>query len=55
MTYLPTVDAGAGDFAGAGVVYVETPSNPGLDVCDIAAVAARAKAAGRLSSWTIPR
>lgn len=46
VVYLRTVDFEAADFAGAGVVYVETPSNPGLDVCDIAAVAARAKAAG---------
>ncbi len=28
------------------MVYLETPSNPGLDVTDIAAVAARAHAAG---------
>ncbi len=34
------------DFTGAAVVYLETPSNPALDVVDIAAVAARAKAAG---------
>jgi cystathionine gamma-lyase len=31
---------------GARLVWVETPSNPGLDVCDIAAVAAAAHAAG---------
>jgi cystathionine gamma-lyase len=29
-------------------VWVETPSNPGLDVCDVAAVAAAARAAGAL-------
>lgn len=45
-TYLPTVAMADADFAGAGVVYIETPSNPGLDVCDIAAVAERAHAAG---------
>ncbi len=33
---------------GAGLVLVETPSNPGLEVCDIASVAARAHAAGAL-------
>ena len=34
--------------AGAGLVLVETPSNPGLEVCDIAAAAAAAHAAGAL-------
>jgi len=34
------------DFAEVAVVYLETPSNPGLDVVDIAKVAARARAAG---------
>ncbi|MBO0839558.1 MAG: cystathionine gamma-lyase [Sciscionella sp.] len=34
--------------AGARLVLVETPSNPGLDVCDIAAVAALAHAEGAL-------
>ena len=33
---------------GATLVWVETPANPGLDVCDIAAVAAAAHAAGAL-------
>jgi cystathionine gamma-lyase len=36
------------DLAGAALVLVETPSNPGLDVCDIAAAAAAAHAAGAL-------
>ncbi len=35
-------------FDGAGLVLLETPSNPGLDVCDIAALAAAAHAAGAL-------
>ncbi|MDT7753423.1 MAG: cystathionine gamma-lyase, partial [Pseudonocardiales bacterium] len=35
-------------FDGATLVLLETPSNPGLDVCDIAALAARAHAAGAL-------
>ncbi|MCB6176864.1 cystathionine gamma-lyase [Rhodobacter sp. Har01] len=43
---LPTRAYDSSDFAGAAVVYLETPSNPGLDVVDIAAVAARARAAG---------
>ena len=36
------------DVSGAGLVLVETPSNPGLDVVDIAEVAAAAHAAGAL-------
>ncbi len=36
------------DFAGVRLVLLETPANPGLDVCDIAAVAAEARAAGAL-------
>ncbi|MFC5290831.1 cystathionine gamma-lyase [Actinokineospora guangxiensis] len=36
------------DFTGARLVLVETPSNPGLDVCDLTAVAAAARAAGAL-------
>lgn len=43
---LATRDYAAADFTGVAVVYLETPSNPGLDVLDIAAVAARARAAG---------
>lgn len=43
---LATVAYETADLAGAAVVYIETPSNPGLDVCDIAAVVARAKAEG---------
>ena len=44
----PTATFAEGGFAGYRVVYVETPSNPGLDLCDIAAVAAAAKAEGAL-------
>jgi cystathionine gamma-lyase len=46
ITQIPTLAFAAHDFTGARVVYLETPSNPGLDVVDIAAVAARAHAAG---------
>lgn len=46
VTQIATRDYATADFAGVAVVYLETPSNPGLDVLDIAAVAARAKAAG---------
>ncbi|WP_219905487.1 cystathionine gamma-lyase [Actinopolyspora mortivallis] len=44
---LPTAgELSAEDFAGARVVLLETPSNPGLDVCDIATVAEYAHRAG---------
>jgi cystathionine gamma-lyase len=35
-------------FAGARLVLLETPANPGLDVCDVAALASAAHAAGAL-------
>ncbi|WP_035857154.1 cystathionine gamma-lyase [Cryptosporangium arvum] len=35
-------------FEGASLVLLETPSNPGMDVCDLAAVCAEAHAAGAL-------
>lgn len=43
-----TRDIATADMTGAAVVYIETPSNPGLEVCDIAAVSARAHAAGAI-------
>ena len=46
VTQIPTTAFATADLTGAQVVYIETPSNPGLDVCDIALVAARAHAAG---------
>ncbi len=36
------------DFAGVRLVLLETPANPGLDVCDIAAIAEAAHAVGTL-------
>lgn len=45
---LPTLAYATADFTGVTVVYLETPSNPGLDLVDIAEVAARAHAAGAL-------
>lgn len=42
----PTTSMADADMTGCRLVMIETPSNPGLDVCDIAAVADRAKAAG---------
>jgi cystathionine gamma-lyase len=46
----PEIEAVAarGDLAGARLVFLETPSNPQLDVCDIAAVARAARAEGAL-------
>jgi len=47
---VPTSEIGAvaarGDLDGARLVLLETPSNPQLDVCDIAAVARATQAAG---------
>ncbi len=36
------------DFSGVRLVLLESPANPGLDVCDIAAIAAAAHAVGAL-------
>ena len=41
-----TIDMATVDMNGFAAVMIETPANPTLDVCDIAVVAARAKAAG---------
>jgi cystathionine gamma-lyase len=46
LRYIGARDYGSADLSGAGVVYIETPSNPHLDLVDIAAVAARAKDVG---------
>jgi cystathionine gamma-lyase len=52
VEYVPTLEieavAARGDLEGARLVLLETPSNPQLDVCDIAAVAAATRAAGAL-------
>lgn len=45
---VPTLDYATADFTGASVVYLESPSNPGLDLIDISDVCARAKAVGAL-------
>jgi cystathionine gamma-lyase len=45
---VPTADFASADFTGIKLALIETPSNPGLDVCDIAAVAGRAKSAGTI-------
>lgn len=41
-----TVAVDEADFAGAAVVFLETPSNPGLDCCDISLAARKAHAVG---------
>jgi cystathionine gamma-lyase len=50
--YVPTLEieaaAARGDLQDARLVLLETPSNPQLDVCDIAAVARATRAAGAL-------
>ena len=44
----PTAHFMQGGFDGFRLVLAETPSNPGLDVCDIAAIAAQTKRANAL-------
>jgi cystathionine gamma-lyase len=44
----PTRGFADGEFEGFALVWLEVPSNPGLDVCDIPAVAAAAHRAGAL-------
>jgi cystathionine gamma-lyase len=49
VRYLPTVGPWtSADVAGARLVLIETPSNPGMQVCDIAEVAALCHASGAL-------
>lgn len=45
----PTLDMSAGGFDGVAVVFLESPSNPGLDLCDIAGLAQEVRAAGGVS------
>jgi cystathionine gamma-lyase len=44
----PTRSFAEGGFGGYRLVFIETPSNPGLDLCDITAVAKAVHAAGGL-------
>ena len=48
VVQVPTAAMEAEDFTGYAVVYIETPSNPGLDTVDIATLASKAHAAGAL-------
>lgn len=43
-----TKDYDQQDFTGFAMIWAETPSNPGLDVCDLAAAVERAHTAGAL-------
>lgn len=45
----PTAGFAEGGFAGYRLVFAETPSNPGLDLCNLAHVAAAVRAAGGLT------
>lgn len=45
----PTASFAEGGFAGYRLVFAENPSNPGLDLCDIAEVARQVRAAGGLT------
>lgn len=45
----PTATFETGGFEGYAVVFLETPSNPGLDMTDLAAVSASVRAAGGLT------
>lgn len=48
VVQVPTAAMETADFTGFQVIYIETPSNPGLDTVDIAALAKKAHAAGAL-------
>ena len=45
----PTARMEEGGFDGYRLVFIETPSNPGLDLCDLAAITAAVRAAGGLT------
>ena len=45
VTELATAEMDGHDVAGYDMVWLETPSNPGLDTCDIAAIAGKVHAA----------
>lgn len=45
----PTAAFAEGGFEGYRLVFVESPSNPGLDLCDIAAAARAVRAAGGIT------
>lgn len=48
VTTCPTAEYGLKDMTGFRLVWIESPSNPGLDICNIRKVAERARQAGAL-------
>lgn len=48
VDFCPTAELGARALDGYRLVWIETPSNPGLDLADIAAVVRNAQAAGAM-------
>ena len=44
----PSADYDEQDFTGFRMVWIETPSNPGLDICDIRKAVAKARQAGAM-------
>ena len=46
MQTIATAEMAGADLTGINAVWAETPSNPGLDLCDIAALSKRTQAAG---------
>lgn len=46
VVYVPTREMDAHDLSGFDLIWLETPSNPGLDVCDIAGICTRAQRTG---------
>ena len=49
VTERPTAQFSEGGFGAFDVVFIETPSNPGLDLCDLQAICADVRAAGGIS------
>jgi cystathionine gamma-lyase len=48
VDHCPTTEAATRSLAGYRLIWIETPSNPGLDLADIAGVVRNAKAAGTM-------
>lgn len=48
-TFWPTSDYANAPVDDAKLIWIETPSNPGLDVCDLDVIARRANAAGAIT------
>jgi len=46
VRFVPTAAMATAELGGCRLLWLETPANPGLDCCDVAALAARGHAAG---------